>query len=340
MNSEVEAGTYASLNRWSTPNSVPAPLRSVDTSVPTKGSQIPGEVLAIVLEYLCSHSVDDSDDDDKRPSQSKLAQCSLTCRHWAAHIRPIIFSRITLTSGKRAHAFSALVCSPINVPAPLRETIRYLDITMDDIERPWLFHVGVLFRGAGLPNLEWVDLTIVGATSDEKPQVARTNGELLLDVGLPRKLPFPHPIRLRTLRLWNLQFRSHQSLLRSLGLHSPRNIRCENVQWPTESSVMVPAGHLRRQLNLHTPEKIYVEQCAAVFPFIWSLVTPHLPSPGAIHQLLHIDEISTVMSIFRLFSDECECSRCEKEGREEQYELKVYPGARTYRSPINPAYPR
>ena len=38
---------------------------------------------------------------------------------------------------------------------------------MDDIERPWLFYVGVLFRGDGLPNIEWVDLTIRGIDSDD-----------------------------------------------------------------------------------------------------------------------------------------------------------------------------
>ena len=64
----------------------------------------------------------------------------------------------------------------------------------------------------------------------------------------------------------------------------------------------------------------------------------YLSDSGAMQHLLHISEISNVMGILRLFSDECECRECAGTERGELYELKVYSGARTYKSPIEPAY--
>ena len=81
-----------------------------------------------------------------------------------------------------------------------------------------------------------------------------------------------------------------------------------------------------------------VQECTAVLPFIWSLVTRHLPDPDAMQQLLHIGEIGDIMNILSLFSDECECRECAGTERGKWYEMKVYSGGRTYRSQIKPAY--
>lgn len=339
MNLEAKAGTYTSLKRCSTPDSVTALLHSTNASVPSKGSQIPGELLAIVLEYLCSSEAGKEDDYKEYRIDIKLAQCSLTCRHWAANIRPRVFSRITLTSGKRARTFSALVCSSVHVPAPLRDNIRYLRIKMNDAERPWLFYIGAIFRGAGLPNIEWAELIIKGVDGYGKPQMSSGKGELLLDIGLPRKVPSAQPIRLHALRLEYLQFRSYPSLLRSLGWHFPNTVKCEFIRWPAESPVVAPAEYLHRQLSSHTPEKVWFTMCpvTAVMPFIWSLVTPEPPGPSTKHQLLHISSLNIVMSILGLFSSECKCGRC-RSYQDGSYVARVYSGAFTYRSPIKPTY--
>ena len=114
---------------WSKADFVRDLLRSIDVSVPSKGSQVPGELLEIILANLRPMR-------KSRPFDPELGQCSLTCRHWATHIRPLIFSRIELSSEKRLRAFSALVCSSVIVPAPLRETVHHLKIRMDKIRAP------------------------------------------------------------------------------------------------------------------------------------------------------------------------------------------------------------
>ena len=292
--------------------------------MPSKASKVPEELFDIVLKYLHPRRDDD-------PFESALARCSLTCRHWAAHIRPLIFRRVVLASEKGARTLLAFVRSPVVVPGPLRDTVRFLEVKMDNISRPWLFYVAALFRDDGLRTVKWMDIYIKGVDNNRESQVTRKKGELLLDIGLPRKLPSAHPILLRNLRLQNLQFRSRASLLHSLVLHSPTSIDCENVQWPKESFIGVPIVHLHRQLSLHAPDSIEVLQCAGVLPFIWSLVTPHPLSHGTTPQLLYIHEtqINSVMSIFHLFSDECECRLCGMK-RDGRYMLRIHSGVCTY----------
>ena len=324
----MEAGVYASPSRGAKADSVTDILRSIDVSVPSKGSQVPGEVLEIILAYL--RPIRDS----WRPFDRKLAQCSLTCRHWAAYIRPLIFNHIHLTSEKRLCAFSTLVYSPVVVPAPLREIVRHLQIQMDNVSRPWLYHAWALSRDKVLPNVERIDLFVGGEPGDEDLDAefpkTRAKSELLLDIGLPRKLPSTHPLHLHKLDLRFLRFRSRKSLFRSLGLHSPSAVWCYRVRWPEESPAVTPAGRIHAPLNLHRLETISIQECTAVLPFIQSLVTKHQTGPGATQQQLYISEtqIDTVVSIFRLFSDKCECGQCRGRKREYRYMLKVYPGAR------------
>ena len=115
-------------------------------------------------------------------------------------------------------------------------------------------------------------------------------------------------------------------------MHSPSAIECENVQWPKSSVDVVPAGRLYMQRSSHTPEKIRVEKCTAVVPFIRVLVAPHQLGPEGTRQLLHINEtqVDAAMNIFRLFSDECKCTGCKATVQREEYKLNVYPGARVY----------
>ena len=48
----MEAGVYAIPSRGAQADSVTDLLRSIDISVPSKGTQVPGEVLEIILAYL------------------------------------------------------------------------------------------------------------------------------------------------------------------------------------------------------------------------------------------------------------------------------------------------
>ena len=338
MNTYIEAGVYASPGRGAKANSVIDILRSVDVSAPSKGTQVPAEVLEIILAYLRPKR-------DSRPFDPELGQCSLTCRYWAAHIRPRIFSRTRLTSEKMVRALPSLVHSPVVVPAPFRETVRHLEIRMDSVSRPWLYHAWALSRDSVLPNVERISLTVTGKFGDEDLDTefpkARGKSELLLDIGLPRTVPFTHRLHLHTLDLEFLRFRSYKALLRSLGSLSTSGVLCYRVRWPEESPAVTPAGRIHPPLNLRRLETISVRKCTTVLPMIQGLVTKRQTGPGATQQQLYINEtqIDTVVSIFCLFSDKCECGCCKRDGRNETYELKVYNGARPDLFSLNHAHP-
>ena len=281
----------------------------------SKAVQTPEELLVIICQCLCLEWPTKWD----RVSHiwvfdSSLAQCSLTCRRWAARIRPAVFRNITLTSEKKARAFSALVRYSVNVPASLRDIVRHLKLEMDDTSRPWMYYVWALLRDGILTNLDRLDLQIVGADNSAKPQVVRRKGEVLLDIGLPRTLPSTHPVYLDTLQLWNIQFRSHANFLRRVSLHSPRHIICSNVQWPEESMVLPPLEHPRlgrSPLTFRASEEVSVKDFPSVVPFLWCMVTTQLSGPGATQRLLYISpaQIDAVMDIIHLFSDESEYRR-------------------------------
>ena len=138
--------------------------------------------------------------------------CSLTCRVWAIHIRPLIFSEVVLRSQEKTRTFSELIRSPVVVPVPLREAVRKIKLVVDDESHPWMYHVWVLLlRDAILPNLQSITVAISGKSTD--PPMGRSKCETLLDIGFPRTLPCVNPLRLNMLHLDSLKFRSCEFFL-------------------------------------------------------------------------------------------------------------------------------
>ena len=179
-------------------------LRSIDSSVflPWNAAGLPGELLTIIIQYLRSSIWETSF------RASLLRSCSLTCRDWAAYIRPVLLSTVTLRSRKKALAFSALVRSPaVMTPGLLRDAVHTIRLQINKNSRPWMYHVWVLLRGSILPNLKRIDFEIKGQDIFNESELGRSICEVLLDIGLPRILPSMHPIRLHTLTLRNQTFR-------------------------------------------------------------------------------------------------------------------------------------
>ena len=308
----------------------PAHLRAIDLSIPSTGTRFAEEILAIILRYLCPGKPTGNASGNWIIDAS-LALCSLTCRHWAAQIRPAIFKNITLRSHKQACAFSALVRSSVAVPGPLQEDVCSITLWINGESRPWIYYVWALLRDGVLPNMTRVDLNIQGRNCGIlEPQLIQKKGEVLLDVGLPRKLPSMHPICLGRLGIEDVQFRSYTSFLRSLNLHSPKYIFCCNVQWPGGNTITAPAERLFPRSSSYGLQEVCVKQRMAVTPLIWTLVTTRSPNSGAATELLYINatQINTVISMFRLFSDDCKCSKCEGLMAMQLmlFELQVYTG--------------
>lgn len=258
--------------------------------------------------------------------QSSLAPCSLTCRHWATQIRPVLFAKVVIKSHDAARSFTSFARCPAAVPGPLRLVVREIQLLVNNAFRPWMYHVWALFRDVALPNLQRVDLTIEG---NESEAGWRKSDEPLLDIGLPRTLPSAHHIPLHLLTLLNLRFRSHATLLRCSTYHRTERILCTRVKWPEGSPVSAPAGHLLSRLTSHIPDEVFLDECTSIASFVWRVVTTQPSTPGAAPRLLYISatQINAVMGILRLFSDECECRECEGRPTKWDYKLRVYTGA-------------
>ena len=308
-------------------------LDASNVSVWSSWRQLPGELVAVVLQHLCEEArwIRDSPRGTPALDQRFLGLCSLTCRRWAEGIRPVLFSEVILDSGERARAFSVLLRSPVAVPKPLRTVVRKITLVIRKDSRPWMYHVWVLFRNGILPIHQPITLDISCLRVDQEPE-ENWNGkgdESILDVGFPRKLPSMRPIRLRTFQLNNLRFRSHETLLsNSFTYYCPHEVILKEIQWPKNVAVSAPAGHLLARLSSHTTQEVLVRRTTAISPLIWSLITPHEPTPGITRQLLYVNgaQIDAVMGIFRLFSDECECWNCKGLKHEWAYRLQVHAG--------------
>ncbi|KIP06072.1 hypothetical protein PHLGIDRAFT_119269 [Phlebiopsis gigantea 11061_1 CR5-6] len=279
-----------------------------------KAAQLPEELLKLILEHLCVHQ--ESNSEGAPAFDRSLGKCSLICRYWAAHTRPILFSRVVLRSQESARILSGFLRHPVAVPGPLRDVIRELRLEMDAHGRPWMYHVWILLRDRMLPNLQSLDLRIESKLLPKDPQTiqSRLGCRDLLDIGLPRKLPSALPshdiIRLHTLTLCDLQFRSRTDLLRCFIHYPTEQVRCQQLVWPQEHAATAPTGRFFSRINSHTPKQVGIQRCTAVAPLVWSLITARTPGTSAAQRLLYIGDtqINTVASILSLFSDQCQCS--------------------------------
>ncbi|KIP02261.1 hypothetical protein PHLGIDRAFT_130828 [Phlebiopsis gigantea 11061_1 CR5-6] len=127
-------------------------------------ANLPGELVELVLKSLCSY--DPAVDNRWKASSfdSSLGRCSLTCRHWATHIRPVLFRKVDILSEDEARAFAFFVRSSVAIPRPLRMVIRKIELSVYKTSdfRPWMYYIWALLRDIELPNLQEINLAIRG----------------------------------------------------------------------------------------------------------------------------------------------------------------------------------
>ncbi|KIP06067.1 hypothetical protein PHLGIDRAFT_119265 [Phlebiopsis gigantea 11061_1 CR5-6] len=267
-----------------------ARLRLIDISAPSKGAQLPAELLEVVLQHI-------------------------------SQIRPQLFWRVEIRSPQKFLAFAALVrSSDAAVPWSLRLVVNFIELTVESSSRPWIYHIWALLRDVALPNFEGIELNIKGVYHGKEVEVGRRKHDgWRLDIGFPRTLPSAHPLHLRSLSARSLTFRSHQTLLRCLTCYDTEKIGCFNVQWPGRSAVSAPAGGPLSRLSAYPPNTINGLRCTPILPLIWRLVTTQLSAPGAARHPLYIStlQIDAVMGILHL---------CDGKAKEGYYNLQVYTG--------------
>lgn len=131
-------------------------LHSTNTSavLPTSNAaNLPGELVELVLESLCIYNPEYNH--WKASSfDSSLAICSLTCRHWATHIRPVLFWKVDILSEEEARMFVSFVRSSAAIPQPLRMLIRIIELSVFKTPdfHPWIYYIWALLRGVAQPS--------------------------------------------------------------------------------------------------------------------------------------------------------------------------------------------
>ena len=144
---------------------------------------LPGELVQSILIRMWDP------DNNWRPLKRGLTSCSLTCRHWASLIRPLLFSRLTIRSAEDISQLVALLDGADILDPSLRDCIQALDIiddrTLSSI--PWNHQILVLYRR--IPRLPWegVKLTITNDGVDSEINPGRHSSRPFAII--PRTLP-------------------------------------------------------------------------------------------------------------------------------------------------------
>ena len=126
-------------------------------------------------------------DDDYLPIKRGLTSGSLTCRHWASLIRPMLFTYLTIRSAEDIAQLLAFVDRPDNLDPTLEDCIVWLNIIEDreSSNIPWSHQMSRL--GQRLPALQSVTSTIENSGADDELHPGHSSPRPLAII--PRTLP-------------------------------------------------------------------------------------------------------------------------------------------------------
>ena len=123
---------------------------------------LPDEVVHAILIRM-----EDSDKDDE-PIKRGLASCSLTCRHWAKLIRPLLFNELTIRSAGDVAQLLVFLDGPDTLHPYLRDCIKLLRVIDDRTSSsiPWSHQISRLHRR--MSQIQTIYLTIENSGADDK----------------------------------------------------------------------------------------------------------------------------------------------------------------------------
>ena len=126
-------------------------------------------------------------DKDYKPVKRGLTSCSLTCRHWASVIRPLLFGELIIRSAEDIEQLLALLNSPYTLHPYPRDCIRLLRVIDDRTSSsiPWSHQIFRLHRR--IAHLYSVNLTIEKSGADDELPLGRDSSRSF--VIIPRTLP-------------------------------------------------------------------------------------------------------------------------------------------------------
>jgi hypothetical protein len=214
--------------------------------------ELPSELIRSILDQLVARNPGIR----LRGSKRGLAACSLTCRHWAEVIRPVIFYSIALREPDDITQLLEFFDSGSSVGPPLSNCIEELGLHVNTTalvtSMSCIHHYYRLIKR--IPAHHAVMLTIyndqptIAQAISEPPRHLEIRGLLkVLSSSLPKTLPgalFPISI----LTLSGLRLRSVADLVNAVnGLPSVRNCSCSGLSFTEDATTRRPA--IRRSLS-------------------------------------------------------------------------------------------
>lgn len=200
---------------------------------PSAAASFPAETLCLIVQSLRTESEPDLVFDRWLVNNNKLKQglaaCSLTCRYWAACVRPMLFESIVLRNRDDVEQLLHFLCFSAPLTCSILRCIIRLGIQIDGPQQPWLHHVSKL---CGLMNAAgcsvYLDLSVDDRVQDRQ--------ELLPSTALPLRC-FPRSIPYSILPIYritldNLRLRRIEDLFRFIqGFPSLYACACRHVSF-------------------------------------------------------------------------------------------------------------
>lgn len=206
------------------------------------GGHLPDELLHFILIRL-----DDRQcgwNSSERPLKHGLLSCSLTCRHWAKLIRPILFDHLTLRSAEDVSQLLAFLSGHDFLGHPIRRCIRYLDVVEDQTSSSITWGHQLFLSCCCPAPPDKVTWTIKGAMLDDQSQP--TQRPLSLPHALlPRALPLS-TVYLDRVTLSGLQLSSVRSLMNFVKCLSFGDLELDSISFREDNFGYAPRARPSR----------------------------------------------------------------------------------------------
>lgn len=210
---------------------------------PAPQGSLPPELVHAVLIQMY-------DSDNSGIIKRGLASCSLTCRYWAALIRPLLFRILTLRSGKDVSQLIAFLDADLRVPT-LRSCIEELDVVEDHVSArpPWshqIVRLAKLLSHYKVRNWTVKDVPVVS----DGEHILTHRSPLPFSM-LPRTIPRSTLPQVSSLSLSGLSLKSTRNMMRVVGNQiSCKDLELDSVVFAEKGVGRVQQGRLASRTTL------------------------------------------------------------------------------------------
>lgn len=228
--------------------------------MPISGKDLPPELFKIILRFLTTRKINDS---DVQVNKRELGNLSCVCRFWAAHTRGKVFSKITLRSARDlSELFEILDAPGTRVHTYIRTlSIKHIHCVSQEASYvPWIHLLPPLYQR--LPRLAQVIAHL-------QPPHPPIQGPLRsIHSAVPRSLPATFSARIVCLALSDIHFRCLTDAIRLVGeMPDMRHLQCKRLTWDSVS--LSPPR--RRSTKGYLAVEVSMTECKDNAACVWLL---------------------------------------------------------------------